>query len=559
MMKKTIFPFIAAAFLCVFFYTPLCWADRELDDVRHAIKQKGAKWAAGETSVSKLPLEERKKRASLHLPGHVAPEQVLEPAVEADGLPVSLDWLANGYVTGIRDQGGCGSCWAFAATAALESSVLIASQTPWIDLNLSEQVLVSCGNSGSCQGGYKDQAANFIRNNGLPEESCYPYTATDGNCASACYNWQATTYKIKNWSYATTSSPTVTAIKNALFTYGPLSTSMVVYSDFFYYAGGVYSYTYGSLAGRHAVLIVGYDDPGQYFIVKNSWGSSWGEGGFFRIAYSELNTAVTFGVYTIAYVNGAPCNYSLDSTGRSFAPSGGAGAVAVTASAACSWTAGSNAGWINITSGSSVTGNGTVNYSVSPNSGAPRTGTMTIAGQTFTVTQEGQNCTYSIAPLSQTFEAAGGTGTVNVTAPLGCSWTARSNDAWISVNSTNNGAGPVYFSVAGNSGTAPRTGTMTIAGQTFAVNQAGGCSISISPTSQSFPVAGGNGSIKVTAAGTACSWTAKSNASWITVKTVDTVAGLVAYSVASNAKNARTGTLTIGDKTFTVKQAKRAK
>jgi C1A family cysteine protease len=104
----------------------------------------------------------------------------------------------------------------------------------------------------------------------------------------------------------------VNAIKNALNTHGPLVTTMDVYDDFFAYDGGVYSYASGPYAGGHAILIVGYDDPGEYFIVKNSWGIGWGEAGFFRIAYSEIDSPVYFGEWTIAYYKpAATCSYAI--------------------------------------------------------------------------------------------------------------------------------------------------------------------------------------------------------------------------------------------------------
>ena len=127
-----------------------------------------------------------------------------------------------------------------------------------------------------------------------------------------------------------TTAPTVDAIKNALNTYGPVNTTMEVYSDFFYYSTGVYHYTTGTYEGGHAILIVGYDDANQYFICKNSWGTGWGEQGFFRIAYSELNSVTQFGDYTIAYQGGpAPpppsCTYSLSSTSADLCLPGGKG------------------------------------------------------------------------------------------------------------------------------------------------------------------------------------------------------------------------------------------
>ncbi len=148
--------------------------------------------------------------------------------------------------------------------------------------------------------GYISYASDYIRNTGLPLETCYPYTATDGSCGSACCTYQTSTYQIASWAYVTTTSPTVSAIRDALVSYGPLVTTMDVYEDFYSYSSGVYSYATGAYEGGHAVLIVGYSDAGQYFIVKNSWGAGWGESGYFKIAYSELGTVVSFGDYTIA-------------------------------------------------------------------------------------------------------------------------------------------------------------------------------------------------------------------------------------------------------------------
>jgi hypothetical protein len=312
------------------------------------------------------------------------------------GAPPSLDWRNNGgnFVTPVRNQGGCGSCWAFATTAALESSVLRAANTPGVDLNLSEQVLVSCGTSGgtdagSCAGGVIQYASNYIRDTGLPVESCYPYTGTDGSCGSACGTYNTSTYRIVSWADVTGTSPTVSAIRDALVSYGPLVTTMDVYDDFFSYVNGVYSHTTGDYAGGHAVLIVGYSDAGQYFIVKNSWGGSWGESGYFKIAYSELGTVVDFGDYTLRYTVSA-CSYSIAPSSQSLGYAAGSGSVTVATQGGCAWTATSNAAWLSVTSGSSGTGNGTVNYSVTANTGLKsRTGTVTIAGNTFTVTQAG--------------------------------------------------------------------------------------------------------------------------------------------------------------------------
>jgi len=308
-LNKKIFILVWLVF-ATFFSSLLSYA-AELDEIRAAIQAKGAQWIAGETSVSSLPPEERKKLLGALKPQLTGTEKFVSlPYVS---LPSSLDWRNNGgnFVTPVKNQGQCGSCWAFAITAALESYTLIQNHTPNTNLDLSEQVLISCSGAGSCSGGYIGEASDFIRDTGLPLESCYPYTATNGYCANACPNWQSSTYKIGEWQWVTTGQPALDAIKNALFTYGPLVTFMTVYTDFDYYSGGIYSYTWGENKGGHAVTIVGYDDSGQYFIVKNSWGTGWGENGYFRIAYSEINSPVRFGSYTIAYLNPNPSSYTL--------------------------------------------------------------------------------------------------------------------------------------------------------------------------------------------------------------------------------------------------------
>ena len=124
------------------------------------------------------------------------------------------------------------------------------------------------------------------------------YTATNNTCSNACLNWQDDTYRIIGWHSARTA---VDDIKNALYAYGPVIATMYVYNDFFSYRSGVYSYTTGSYVGAHAVLAVGYDDTLQAFIVKNSWGSGWGEAGYFMIAYSEVTGTSRFGYSTLAY------------------------------------------------------------------------------------------------------------------------------------------------------------------------------------------------------------------------------------------------------------------
>lgn len=286
----------------------------DLDSVKAAIEAQGASWVAKEKLMTNIAGEQAGRGLGLIRPT-VTPEQEAQVAARAEAfagvaLPEKLDWRDNSgnYVTPVRNQGSCGSCWAFAATAALESAQLRALQTPGVDLNLAEQILLSCSGAGDCEyGGYVGGAADYIRDTGLPPESFYPYTAQDGTCSSADPGWTKSVYKIDDWTYVATYSPTVSALKSALVANGPLVTTFDVYEDFYeYYHSGVYSYVSGSFVGGHAVLLVGYDDPGQYFIVKNSWGPGWGESGYFRIAYSQVTNQVNFGDYTISYSVSAP-------------------------------------------------------------------------------------------------------------------------------------------------------------------------------------------------------------------------------------------------------------
>ena len=310
---KALLGFISGCFILV--AAGLCYS-AEIDEIREAILIKGAKWIAQENPISLLPQDERIKRL-----GAIEPEEELDVSAIRHKdfytpllLAAAFDWRNNGgnYVTPIRNQGSCGSCWAFAATAALESKALITFNSPGTNLNLSEQIVVSCAGAGSCNGGSPGGASNFFVSTGTNLETCYPYTATDGNCSSACPNWQNSSYKIDGWSYASTGSPTADALKNAIYAKGPLVAVFDVYTDFFSYHTGVYSYVSGNYEGGHAVLIVGWNDSDNAFIVKNSWGTGWGESGYFRIAYSELTGKTKFGRYSYAYGNAiAPAGADL--------------------------------------------------------------------------------------------------------------------------------------------------------------------------------------------------------------------------------------------------------
>lgn len=261
------------------------------------------------------------------------------------------------------------------------------------------------------------------------------------------------------------------------------------------------------------------------------------------------------------------CTFSITPLSQTFAPEGGTGAITVGASpSGCqsNRTAATTATWITISSGASGAGAGTVTYSVQANStSALRSGTITVAGRTFTVTQNPQNCNYSISPLSAAFQASGGNAqiTINVS-PAGCSSTrtAISNASWITISfgAAGTGAGTVGYTVAANNFLAERTGTITVAGQTFTVIQAAGsCALTLQPTSASVPSTGGAGNFAVTANNTDCGWTPVSSAEWLTVTSGPGRGnGRVDFSAAPNAfPSSRTASIALGGGvTFNVTQ-----
>ena len=211
------------------------------------------------------------------------------------------------------------------------------------------------------------------------------------------------------------------------------------------------------------------------------------------------------------------CSFSIDPASQTFAASGGNGTINVTTANGCTWSPTSTANWITISPivPPNGKGPGTFSFSVAANTGEARSGTISVNGQNFNVNQSA-GCSYSLSSSALNISATGGNGSVNLTTQTGCAWTAASNASWITVNNASGtGGGAITFTVAANTGQA-RTGTITIAGQTFTVNQDSGCAYSLSPTSTQLSSGSTTGSFNINAAA-GCSWTAASNAQWITV------------------------------------------
>ncbi|MBW1743819.1 MAG: BACON domain-containing protein [Deltaproteobacteria bacterium] len=259
--------------------------------------------------------------------------------------------------------------------------------------------------------------------------------------------------------------------------------------------------------------------------------------------------------------DGNSCGYSIDPVSESFGFAGGLDSVDVTAPDGCDWTATTTDSWIDVTSGDTGSGNGTVNYTVDPNSNASlRTGKIMIAGLPCTIIQDGTICTYSVDPLSAHFPDTGGSTTADVTAPDGCDWTATTADSWINITSGDSGSGngSVNFTIDPNPIFVLRTGKIIIAGLNFTITQdAADCTYGIDPVSEHFGFAGGSNSVSVTANAGHCYWAGTRNKGWINITSgsPDIGDGTLGYSVDPNTKvSARAGTMTIAGETFNVTQ-----
>jgi|GEM_PF-5528932 len=450
---------------------------------------------SSEASVQDALAEDSSTPSTGYGTGLVIPDEVREhwktnmPSLKfrRDNLPTSKDWSI--YDSPVRNQKSCGSCWAFTTIALMEN---LANQANLpVDKDFAEQVLVSClyqdrSSGRGCTGGWYYDGFNYIQKNGLPAESCYPYKAWDMSCGSKCSNPNFM-IKIKQ------STPseclwgenyfTADDLRGALQE-GPLAVAMYVPDDFFGYSGGIYKYKGGNKSWGHAVLVVAYNDAERYFKVKNSWGTGWGEGGYFRISYDDVTSAMKFGSYAATasgiYIEGQQTSFTIANTGS--------GNLTVN-SISCdqSWLYFSQQSSLTLLPGeqktisvsvkdwNAVTSEKVAKLTVSSND--PDEPSVIVEVKVSTPPMASRPLLTVSPPFQQGISKTDGKISVDVSGQNGMTefdisngsegtliWSVTSNNSWLNVTkgSTGSDAGTLDISYDANTTAATRTGTVTI-------------------------------------------------------------------------------------------------
>jgi predicted outer membrane repeat protein len=255
-------------------------AKPDIQAVQKKVRDRQYKFQVGPNPATQYTLEQL---CGLKIPPNISGQKLNAP-LPPQKLPASLDWRKLDGCSPVKNQGGCGSCWAFAAMGVVESQYLIQS---YKTLDLSEQWLVSCTDAGTCDGGFYGRAFDFMVDakdkcvlTGALLEDAFPYKADDVPCTCP----PGDRYLITKWSSL---SQDIVSMKMAIMTYGPIAVGIAADDMFQCYVGGVFDANVGTDL-NHAVVLVGWDDTqgtkGVWYL-RNSWGTGWGEGGYMRIEY----------------------------------------------------------------------------------------------------------------------------------------------------------------------------------------------------------------------------------------------------------------------------------
>lgn len=267
---------------------------KDFQDLQDKLKSSKARWTAKQTPQSKFSLAQKKALLG------VIPNQTFLNMVKQQGeaiqapsaapLPSTVDWRQrNGKnnVTPVKDQLNCGSCVSFGTVGLMESMALI--ECNFATLDLSEADLHFCSSHGAnCNGWYPSDALESAKTRGVCSEACFPYasafTAGTPHCStSPDRNNHLVKITSSDWFILDSSK------KRHLAEKGPLTACFDVYDDFYSYGSGIYHHVSGDYQGGHCILVIGYSNADKCWICKNSWGTGWGDGGYFRIAYGECN------------------------------------------------------------------------------------------------------------------------------------------------------------------------------------------------------------------------------------------------------------------------------